>query len=65
MSHPEEYSVHDVIDQALCSLSYATVEMAARKVQLGKGTTLAKLDLESVYQMIPVYPDDRQLLVME
>ena len=66
MSHPKGHSVNDGIDPALCSLSYATVEMAAQRVlSLGKGTLLAKLDLKSAYQMVPVHPDDRHLLGME
>ena len=31
----------------------------------GKGTLLAKLDLESAYCILPVHPDDRPLLGME
>jgi len=56
---------NDGIAQALCSLSYTTVEMAAGKVMApGKGTLLAKLDLEIAYRMVPVHPDDRRLLSM-
>ena len=39
MSHPKGRSVNDGTDPALCSLSYATVEMAAQRVlSLEKGT---------------------------
>ena len=66
MSHPKGHSVNDGIDIALCSLSYATVEIAAQRVlSLGKGTLLAKLDLKSAYWMVPVHPEDRHLLGME
>ena len=57
MSHTEGHSVNDGIDPALCSLSYTTVEMAAQRV-----LSLGKLDLKSAYQMVPVHPDDRDLL---
>ncbi len=31
-------------------------------MQLGKGSLLAKLDIESAYRLIPVHPEDRLLL---
>ena len=66
LSHPENYSVNDVIDPELCSLSYTSVDHAARMiVAQGKGALLAKLDLESAYRMIPVHPEDRLLLGMK
>ena len=66
MSHPESHSVNDGIEKPLCSLTYASVDEAVALIQtLGKGTLLAKLDLESAYRIIPVHPDDRQLLGME
>ena len=65
-SHPAGHSVNDGVDPASCSLSYATVEMAAQQViAMGRRTLLAKLDLESAYRMIPVHPDDRQFLGMQ
>ena len=65
LSHPENYSVNDGIDPELCSLSYTSVDHAAKMiVAQGKGALLAKLDLESAYRMIPVHPVDRPLLGM-
>lgn len=65
LSYPEGASVNDGIDPALCSLSYTSVDWAARMVLgTGRGALLAKLDLESAYRMIPVHPDDRHLLGM-
>ena len=40
-------------------------DAAAIITHLGRGTKLAKLDLESAYRIIPVHPDDRHLLGME
>ena len=34
-------------------------------VHKGRGTLLAKLDLESAYRVVPVHPEDRPLLGME
>ena len=65
LSHPEAASVNDGIDPEISSLSYTSVDQAAKKiVLLGKGTQLAKLDLESTYRMIPDLPADRRLLCM-
>ena len=36
------------------------VARAARK--LGMGALVAKLDVRSAYRLVPVHPDDRQLL---
>ena len=66
LSHPQGWSVNDGIAPELCSLSYASVDQAAEQIlTLGKGTLLAKVDLENAYRMIPVHPDDRPLLGMK
>ena len=66
LSHPILGSVNAGIDSKFCTLSYISVEDAARVIlRKGKGTLLAKLDLESAYRMVPVHPDDRRLLGME
>ena len=66
LSYPEGASVNDGIDPALCSLSYTSVDWAVKLiVAAGRGSLLAKLDLESAYRMIPVHPDDRPLLGMK
>lgn len=66
LSYPEGESVNDGIASELCSLSYASIDNAAQRiVKRGRGTLLAKVDLESAYRMVPVHPDDRHLLGME
>ena len=66
LSHPDGFSINDGIEPELCSLSYASVDSAVAVImRLGRGTILAKLDLESAYRIIPVHPDDRLLLGME
>lgn len=65
LSHPKGSSVNDGIDPSLCSLSYTSVDEAANRIlQLGRGTLMAKLDIQSAYRIIPVHPDDRWLLGM-
>lgn len=65
LSSPRGAGVNDGIDRQLCSLRYAGIGDAARRVvQMGKGTLLAKMDLQSAYRIVPVHPDDRHLLGM-
>ena len=63
LSYPSQYSVNDGIDPALCSLRYVSVDTVTNiAASLGVGTLLAKVDIESAYRLIPVHPEDRQLL---
>ena len=63
LSHPKGASVNDGIDRTLCSLTYMKVDDVVQQVlSLGKGTLLAKVDIESAFRNIPVHPDDRHLL---
>lgn len=65
LSSPEGNSVNDGINPELCSLSYVSVDDAARTVAgLGRGALLAKVDIKSAYRMVPVHPEDRMLLGM-
>ena len=66
LSHPAGYSINDGIEPELCTLSYASVDDAVATIlRFGRGTILAKLDLESAYRILPIHPDDRMLLGME
>ena len=63
LSYPEGQSVNSRISEALCSLSYVSVEGAAQiMLRLGRGALLAKVDIRNAYRNIPVHPDDRWLL---
>ena len=65
LSYPEGLSVNDGICKQWCSLSYISVDTAARVVaQKGQRAQLAKIDIKSAYRMLPVHPDDRWLLGM-
>ena len=64
-SSPDKASVNDSISQERCSLSYVSVDDVVRLVlELGPGSLLAKLDIQSAYRIVPVYPADRWLLGM-
>ena len=40
-------------------------KVAEIAVRLGKGSLLAKIDIESAYRLIPVHPQDRPLQAVE
>ncbi|KAJ1103598.1 hypothetical protein NDU88_001019 [Pleurodeles waltl] len=63
LSAPQGSSVNDAIDPQLCSVRYASVDNAVDKVRaLGRGSLLAKTDIESAFRLLPVHPDDYHLL---
>lgn len=63
LSHPENHSVNDFIDPALCSVNYTHFDEAVEMVQaLGKDAQLAKLDIKSAYRLLPISPEDFELL---
>ena len=65
LSSPSQSSVNDGIDPSLCSLRYSGLDDAVAIIKrLGRGCLLAKLDLQSAYRIIPVHPDDRELLAV-
>lgn len=65
LSSPEGSSVNDGIAEDLCSLSYISLEDAARGVMShGPGCLLSKVDIKQAYRMVPVHPEDRLLLGM-
>ena len=62
---PEGPSVNDGIEKYLCLLEYVTVDHIAAGVHiLGKGGTLAKLDIKSAYHIVLAHPEDPLLLAM-
>ena len=66
LSAPEGASVNDGINESVSSLSYVTVDDAAREVlRRGARSLLAKVDVESAYRAVSVHPDDRWLLGMQ
>ena len=62
---PLDKSVNDGIQGDACSLTYTTVADAVDVIaEGGQGTLLAKVDIKSAYRIIPVHPEDHQLLGM-
>ena len=60
--HPEGSSVNDGIAP---SLWYVSMDDAVKVIlALGKGTELAKFDIQSAYRIVPIHPTDRYLLGM-
>ena len=63
LSHPRNHSVNDGIRRDLCSLSYTSVDNIVQKIlMMGRGTLLAKIDIEHAFRNVPVHADDRHLL---
>ena len=63
LSAPIGLSVNDAIEPSLCSVQYASVADAARRVQdCGPEALMAKQDLKAAYRMVPVHPADSPLL---
>ena len=53
LSSPEGFSVNDGINPDWCSMSYVTVEHAAKIITcLGRRTQMAKVDIKSAYRLI-------------
>ena len=66
LSSPEGHSVNDGISKELVSLHYVTVdEVMAHIAELGKGSSIAKMDIKQAYRNIPVHPADSLLLGMK
>jgi hypothetical protein len=66
LSSPEGKSVNGGIEPELCSLQYLRLDEVIRQIATtGRGTLLAKMDIESAYRIIPVHPQDRSLLGMQ
>ena len=66
LSFPFGGSVNDLIPPEFCSVQYATVDDATQIIKrLGTGCALAKTDVRSAFRIIPVHPNDYQLLGMQ
>ena len=58
-------SINDGSQEVLCSLSYVSVEDAAKGVMAkGRSVLLAKVNVKSAYRNVPKHPDDRWLTGM-
>ena len=65
LSHPVRLSVNDSIPKYLSAIQYITIDNAIQGIlRLGKGTMLAKIDIQSAFRLLPVHASDRHLLGM-
>ena len=65
MSWPraDDLSVNDGIPPALSHVQYASIQDAIAKIKsLGKGCFLTKTDVKSPFRIVPVHPNDYELL---
>ena len=63
LSSSEACIINDAIEAELCSVLYASVNLAIHLIKVqGKGCLMAKLDLRSAYHMVPIHRDDQWLL---
>lgn len=63
LSYPDGASINDFIPDELCSVSYTTVDDAIKQIKkMGKNCLLAKTDIASAFRILPVHPDDHELL---
>ncbi|KAK3086988.1 hypothetical protein FSP39_000072 [Pinctada imbricata] len=63
LSHPDGNSINDGINSIHTSVQYQTIEDAIRIVaKFGRGTLMAKTDIEHAFKLIPIHPSDYELL---
>ena len=63
LSYPLGSSINDFICDELATVSYANFDDAANLVvKLGHNCLLAKTDIESAFRLVPIHPDDYELL---
>ena len=66
LSSPDGHSVNDGIRKDPFTVQYVKVDDTIDGIMsLGRGTLLAKFDVESAYRIIPVHPNDLDLLVTQ
>ena len=65
LSNPKGFSVNDSISSDHSSVCYATTQDAIHHIKtFGPGCFLAKTDIKNAFQIIPVRPQDYNLLGM-
>ena len=63
LSYPEGESVNDAIPQELCSVCYTSFDEAVHRVHRCRiGAELVKCDIKSAFCILPVHPQDFDLL---
>ena len=63
MSWPQGTSVNDQIDPNMCSVKYSCFDDTVAIVQQsGPNCDLAKCDIKSAFRLLPIHPDDYNLM---
>ena len=63
LSFPKGQAINDGIDEYKGRVSYSRLSDAVYSIRtLGPGCSLAKIDIEHAFKLIPVHPDDVRLL---
>ncbi|XP_070608807.1 uncharacterized protein [Erythrolamprus reginae] len=63
LSFPKGESVNDFIPDELCSVRYASFDAAVTMVRkCGAGALMGKCDIKSAFRLLPIHPDDFELL---
>lgn len=63
LSYPKGTSINDSICEELSTVKYSTFDDAVTLVKLlGPNSLMAKTDIDSAFRIIPVHPDDHELL---
>ena len=63
LSSPEGSSINDGIQSQFSNVSYASVEDAIKiLIKLGNSAYLAKTDIKSAFRLIPIKPEQHNLL---
>ena len=66
LSSPAGHNVNDGIAGDDYSLQYMKVDdIIAGIMRLGRGSLMAKFDVQNAYRIVPVHTEDRQLLGMK
>lgn len=63
LSFPQGSSINDFIHPDLCKVKYASFDDAIDLVsRLGQGAQLGKMDIKSAFRLLPISPNDFELL---
>ena len=63
ISYPDECTINDFIDRADSAVSYETLDTIISLIQkVGINALIAKADIEEAFRLIPIHPDDYNLL---
>ena len=65
LSFPKGACVNDGIEPEICTVRYTSVDVACKRLlALGRGSMMAKFDVQGAFRTVPVHPHDRWLLGM-